>query len=265
MSYCRKFLLSEPHDSPCSQYSACSAASGNCTLPFFLPHPSPSKFKVWRKRLQSPIASSKHPALVLTLPSRPDWNCLILQFWPHPLLQHPVNSPFKLGFYAVFFLKLPLIFPHTVCLEAMTIGNFKPCLGWVNQREAAGNACWAGVPLLSPFGGEPSLGLYAGFAKHCSNMNPKYCSCPSSPFSLHMLCYSSHGDTLPLLLCQHSCLWNSCHELDQGTAFSGNWGGGHSVAARSWNFRKLQTAQLNVTVPTLGMGKKKGTENLRNY
>lgn len=36
---------------------------------------------------------------------------------------------FKLGFYAVFFLKLPLIFPHTVCLETMTIGNFKPCLG----------------------------------------------------------------------------------------------------------------------------------------
>lgn len=107
---------------------------------------------------------------VLTLPFRPDWNCLILQFWPHPLLQHPVNSPFKLGFYAVCFLKLPLIFPYTVYLETVTIGNFKPCSCWVNQRKAAGNACWAGDPLLSlfpflgsifsPLGGEPLLGLY---------------------------------------------------------------------------------------------------------
>lgn len=103
---------------------------------------------------------------VLTLPFRPDWNCLLLQFWPHPLPQHPVNSPFKLGFYAVCFLKLPLIFPCTVHLETMTIGNFKPHLGWVNQRKACGNAHWAGVHLLTLLGSELSLGPYAGSAKH---------------------------------------------------------------------------------------------------
>lgn len=126
--------------------SACSAASENCTLPFFLPHPYPSKFKIWRKRLQSLFLQVSIYHLFLTLPFRPDWNCLILQLWPHPLLQHPVNSPFKLSFYTLLLLKLPLIFPRTVCLEIMTIGDFKPCLDWANQRKMSGNTRWAGIP-----------------------------------------------------------------------------------------------------------------------
>lgn len=108
---------------------------------------------------------------VLTLPFRPDWNRFILQFWPHPLLQHSVNSPFKLSFYAIFFLKLPLIFPHTTCLKTMSRRNVNPFLGWPKQRKAAGNTCWAGIPLLSPLGAEPSLGLCTGLAKHFAAMS----------------------------------------------------------------------------------------------
>lgn len=78
LKHCRKFLLPAPHDSPCSQHSACSAVSGDCTLPFSLPHPSSSKFKVLRKRLQSPIASSKHPALI-----------------SHPSLQTRLKPPYS--------------------------------------------------------------------------------------------------------------------------------------------------------------------------
>lgn len=101
---------------------------------------------------------------VLTLPFRLRWNCLMMQFWPHPLLQRPVNSPLKLSFHALFFLELPLIFACTVCLETMAVRSYRPCWGWANQKKAAGNACWERVPLLSPERWALS-GVVTGFAK----------------------------------------------------------------------------------------------------
>ena len=185
-----------------------------------LPHPGSGS---GGRGCNHPLLQDGIQHLVLTLPFRPDWNCLVLHFWPHPLLQRPLNSPFKLGFCAVVFSKLPLIFPHTVCLETMTKGNTKPCLAWVDQRKAAGNACWAEGPSSLPAGRWALAGAVRCLCKTLhSSMNSGYCLGPSSPSSLPVLCYSSHGDTLPLLLRQHSCLWNSCHGLDQGTAFSGN-------------------------------------------